>query len=774
MCMVAIYTTSQAQTCDGPLTVEISGSQSSDPLTAVEDGVIQPTCVGPTGSIDITVTGGTPEYTFAWTKDGDEYSDAEDIVNAGAGVYTVEVTDASGCTTSLGPWTLEEPTDITIAGVTENLDCNVTGGTADGAITLTVSGGTPGYTYAWTTTDGSGLDATAQDQTGLGAGTYTVEVTDAAGCIKSGEFTITAPELFSVALEGIDPNCNADDGDENGSINATVSGGTGVYTYAWTTIDGSGLEAAAQNQTGLTAGTYEVVVTDENNCSVTASVTLEGAEAMEIAETTVDPSCHVDNGGSDGSIEVAVTGGDGTYTYAWTSTDGSGLDATAQNQTGLTAGTYRVEVSDAGGCMTWKDIELQGPDAIVADVTVNNPGCFGEQDGSIDVNAVTGGDGTYTYSWTTVDGSGLNATAEDQSGLSAGTYTLVVTDASNCSATFEYTIEEPMEITITTDLDQDLSCHADSGSPDGAIEITANGGSGTYTYAWSTTDGSGLDATAEDQSGLGGGTYYVTVSDATGCSTVQEYVLAEPSAITMGSTIIQPNCDGDNGSVWTAISGGQGSVPTDYTYTWTTTDGSGLTDGTVHQQSLSAGTYFLTVMDSNGCSNTAEFTLVNPDGLEATADVTTEILCNGGDATVSVTVTGGTGPYEYSINDGDDFQASNEFDALAAGDYTITVKDSKGCETEVDITVTEPDAFTAGTCTVVQDLCQVNEGEIKVEVAGGVAPFTVNWTSSTGGTLNEATGQIITDANGSVTFTGAEGGQTYSFTVTDANGCTPQ
>ena len=111
---------------------------------------------------------------------------------------------------------------------------------------------------------------------------------------------------------------------------------------------------------------------------------------------------------------------------------------------------------------------------------------------------------------------------------------------------------------------------------------------------------------------------------------------------------------------------------------------------------------------------------------------------------------------------------------MAAGEYTITVKDSKGCETEVDITVTEPDVFTAGTCTVVQDLCQVNEGEIKVEVAGGIAPFTVTWSSSTGGTLNEAMEQTITDPNGSITFTGAEGGQTYSFTVTDANGCTPQ
>jgi len=178
----------------------------------------------------------------------------------------------------------------------------------------------------------------------------------------------------------------------------------------------------------------------------------------------------------------------------------------------------------------------------------------------------------------------------------------------------------------------------------------------------------------------------------------------------------------------------------------------------------------LTVEDSNGCSNEAEFVIEEPAGLDVTADITSEILCNGETGELSISVDGGTGPYQYSI-DGDNFLDSPVFGDLAAGTYEFTVQDANDCTSTVEIELTEPTALAAGTCTDVQDLCQVSEGEIKVEVAGGVAPYTINWTSSNDGGLNEPSGQTVAADGGSFTFTGAEGGKSYSFVIIDANGC---
>lgn len=769
-----MYSTSQAQICEGPLTVEITGSQSETPLEISEDEVLQPDCAGPTGAIAITISGGNPDYGVAWSKNGEFLTDTEDLLDVGAGEYSVEVTDASGCSTTLGPWTLEEPSSIEVEIASIDPSCNVPDAAGDGSITLEVTGGTGTYTYAWSTTDGSGLVDGAATQNTLTGGTYTVVVTDESGCEVSEDITLTSPEELLASLESVDPNCNADNGDENGSITASVSGGAGDYTFEWSTEDGQGLTAGAQEQTGLTAGTYSVVITDASGCSVTLEATLTGAEPMEIVDTVIEPSCHADNGGNDGSITVSVTGGSGEYTYAWSTEDGSGLVADAQNQTGLTAGTYTVEINDDNGCSTWKDIEVDGPTAVEAVAEATSPGCFGMEDGSIVVSDISGGAGSsmsdYTLAWSTENGSGLVDGATSQTGLSAGDYELVVTDANNCSATYEFEITEPSEIAISDQEVTQLSCHHDSGEADGAISFEVAGGSGNYTFVWTTTGGSGLVADAQNQTGLSAGEYQVVITDGSGCETQEEFILVEPAVVAIGHTVIPPDCSDDNGSIWTAVSGGQGSAPTDYTYTWSTENGSGLTEGTVHQQNITPGTYYLTVEDSNGCSNSAEFEVESPSTIEAVAEVSGEILCNGDTGSITVVASGGTGTLSYSIDDSD-FQESPVFGLLSAGEYTLTVQDENGCSVDIDVTVEEPAPLTAGTCTEVQDLCQVSEGEIKVQVQGGVAPYEVTWTSSNGGTLNEPSGQEIADDGGSFTFTGASGGKSYSFIVTDANGC---
>jgi len=769
LCCFAMYTTTFAQDeCSGPLTVTIEGASSEAPLDAVEDGIVQPTC-GPDGSIAISVTGGSPDYTFQWQQDGVDFSTDQNLSNAGTGSYTVVITDDSGCSMELGPFELTEPDGMVLTGTPTDASCNMEGTPFDGSIDLEVTGGTADYTYSWTSDAGTDVISTDQDLSGLAGGEYTVVVTDGNGCTATETFTITAPEVFDVAWTSENPSCHDSNGDPDGSIVLNVTGGTGNYTYAWTTDDGAGLVADAGDQTGLSAGTYTLTVVDENGCEIVKDVTLEGPTEIVVALSKIDPTCSAENGTSDGSIDITVSGGSGDYTYAWTSDGGTGLDEDGTNQSGLGNGVYTVVVTDVNGCSSTEEITLEGPDAITVDAEILDPTCFGAEDGSITLNDVTGGAGGYSYNWNTVGGSGLNTTAQSQSDLDAGTYMLTITDDAGCSATFEWELNGPTEIVVTVDDQQDPDCHPSQGPENGTITISASGGAGDLTYAWSSDNAATLVDNEATQTNLPGGTYTVVVTDSNGCSTTEEITLIEAGEIDLESTVVPPTCSGANGSIWIAISP-EGDTD-EYTYVWSTTDGDGITQGEKHQTALTPGTYELTVTNQNGCSVSDSYVVPDVSEIEASGEITSAILCNGDEsAELTVTASGGTGTLEYSIDEGDTYQASNVFDGLSAGDYVITVKDENGCTTDFDITVEEPEALTAGTCTEAQDLCNANEGEIKVQVAGGVGPYVITWSSTNGGTLDQETGEVDNSGD-SFTFTGAQGGKSYSFVITDANGC---
>ena len=589
-----------------------------------------------TGSIDLTVTGGTPPYTYAWNDAS--ATTTQDVSALPSGTYTVVVTDNNGCTESLTT-TISEPTAISLSTTQTNISCN---GSSTGSIDLTVSGGVAPYTYSWSDPG----TTTTQDISGLNAGAYTVTVTDNNGCTATTSVTLTQPAPLSLALSLTNISCN---GGLDGAIDLTISGGTAPYTHLWSDAGGT----TTEDISGLGAGSYSVTVTDANGCTSTTNATLTEPSALSLTASTVSVSC---NGGTDGSIDLTVSGGTIPYTYLWSNPGGS----TSQDINGLSAGAYSVTVTDGNGCTETLSVQVVEPTPLALSTAEVHVSCNGGTDGSIDLT-VSGGTAPYTYLWNNPSAS----TTQDLSSLSIGTYTVVVTDNNGCTATINATITEPLALTLAT-TGVNISCN---GGADGSIDLTVSGGTTPYTYLWSDAAAS----TTEDLSGLSAGTYSVTVTDSNACTQTASLTLVEPTAISLSSTQTNISCNGGaDGSIDLSASGG--TAP--YTYVWSDAGATSTQDIT----GLSAGTYTVVVTDNNGCSDslTATLSQPNPILLGLTVD---DVSCTGlSDGAVNLTVSGGTGAYTYSWTQGAvSVGTTQDLTNVAAGTYSVVVTDANGC-----------------------------------------------------------------------------------------------
>ncbi len=647
-----------------------------------------------TGAIDITVSGGTGPYTFAWSTG----ATTEDITGLVAGGYSVTVTDANGCTIT-DSYTVTEPTALTVTGVATDLACN---GDADGSVDITVSGGVSPYTYSWSN------GASTEDLSGLSGGTFSVTVTDANGATSTTSYTVVEPSALALSDTVTDVLIN---GQSTGAIDITVSGGTGPYTFAWST------GATTEDITGLVAGGYSVTVTDANGCTITDSYTVTEPTALTVTGVATDLAC---NGDADGSVDITVSGGVSPYTYSWSN------GASTEDLSGLSGGTYSVTVTDTNGATSTTSYTVVEPSALALSDTVTDVLINGQSTGAIDIT-VSGGTGPYTYAWST------GATTEDITGLVAGGYTVTVTDANGCTITDSYTVTEPTALTVTG-VATDLACNGDA---DGSVDITVSGGVSPYTYSWSN------GASTEDLSGLSGGTFSVTVTDANGATSTTSYTVVEPSALSLTEdSVVNSNCGQSDGSVLVSTSGG--TAP--FTYLWSNGD------TTEDLTAAPAGSYTLTVTDANGCSTTLTST-INDNSSPTASAVATDALCFG-DTTGSVdlTVSGGTGPYTYAWNNG---ATTEDLSGVAAGTYNVTITDAVGCTTTASAIVGEP-TLLAGSAVATDALCNGDStGSIDLTVSGGTAPFTYAWDNG------DTTEDISTLAAG-----------TYNVTITDANGCT--
>ncbi|PIF29819.1 putative secreted protein (Por secretion system target) [Flavobacterium sp. 9] len=677
-------------------------------LVASVGGQTDVTCNGlNNGSATVTATGGTGTYTYSWSPSGGTAATATGL---SPGTYTVTVTDANSCFTTQS-FTIVEPTVLT-ASAAGQTDVSCNGGTT-GSATVTATGGTGTYTYSWSPS--GGIAATAS---GLSAGTYIATVTDANNCTSTQSFTITEPNALTASIASVDVNCN---GGTTGSATATVTGGTGLYTYSWAPSGGT-----AATATGLSAGTYIVTVTDANSCTTTQSVTITQPTALVASiGSKTDVTC---NGLSNGSATVNATGGTGTYTYSWSPTGG-----TAATATGLSAGTYIATVTDANNCTATQSFTITEPTPLTASATSKTDvTCNGLNNGSATVTAA-GGTGLYTYAWAPSGGTAATAT-----GLSPGTYIVTVTDANSCVATQSFTIAQPAVLTASALGQTDVSCN---GGATGSATVTAAGGSGTYTYAWLPSGGTAATAT-----GLSAGTYTVTVTDTNNCTAIQSFTITEPNAITATIAPTNVNCHGGaTGSATATAIGGTGI----YTYAWSPSGGNAAT-----ATGLVAGTYTVTVTDANSCFTTQSVTITEPSLVVASITVDANVSCSGAsNGSATATATGGTGTYTYVWLPSGGTAATAT--GLSAGNYTVTVTDSNGCSATQSVAITEPAVLTATTTQVNVSCLGATDGSATVTATGGTGIYTYAWLPS-GGTAATATG--LSAGN-------------YTVTITDANGC---
>jgi len=397
----------------------------------------------------------------------------------------VTITDASGCTESL-PVVINSIGGPTITSSSTNISCN---GANNGTGTASASGGSPPYTYLW---DDPGAQTTST-AVALAAGTFNVSVSDTSGCISIGTITITEPPALGLSLISSPAACGISDG----VATATVSGGTGNYTYSWSPTGGVSSIAA-----GLAAGTYTLLVVDSAGCTISDSVIIanSGGPVSGISNTT-DASCFsVD----DGTATVTVVGGTLPMTYSWS--PNGGTDTTA---VGLGPGTYTITVTDAGGCITTSSVLINSPPDILLALNSSMISCAGNTDGSAVVSAA-GGTGAYTYLWSPTGDTGLSIT-----NLGAGSYSVIVTDANGCSKSDSVNLTEPTPIVLSLS-----SLPAVCGVSDGSAIVSASGGTGTYSYAWWPSG-----STNDTASGIAVGVYTVTVTDGSNCSVVDSVIV---------------------------------------------------------------------------------------------------------------------------------------------------------------------------------------------------------------------------------------------------------
>jgi len=467
----------------------------------------------------------------------------------------------------------------------------------------------------------------------------------------------------------------------------------------------------------------------------TTCVSCPTASALNITTSTAAASCANCNGTA---TVTNVTGGTGPYTYSWNTSP----IQTGPTATGLCPGTYIVTVTSANGCQTATQtvtVTMAGGGITIASAPVTNVGCFGGTNGSATATA-TGGTGPFTFVWNPAVANSTTGNSNTATGLGAGTYVATVTDANGCTGQQTFTITQPSQLGAASVVGSP-SCF---GGSNAGANVTAVGGSGPYTFAWSPAAANTVNGSTSSATGLSAQPYSIVITDANGCTYSYAINVTEPPQLTATVTAVASSCNQPNGSVTVASSGGTGAPGV----VWSP---GGYTTTTVNN--LAAGPYTVVVTDANGCTTTASTTIAPSANMTVTS-ASTDLPCFGdGSGTASITVSGNTGPVTYTWTP--NVSSTNSATGLAAGTYIVDASDPNGCSTSSTITITEPPQLTntvGGFNVTCFGAC---DGQVVVIPNGGTGIYSFNWSS---GCTQPSCNNVCAGV--------------YNVTVTDQNGCT--
>lgn len=674
-------------------------------------------CYGDTtGAITLTAFGGTSPYQYQ--KGTGVLSNNNTFPNLPAGTYSFHIQDTNRCYLDTQV-TVTQPPLITTTSAVVHVLCN---GNATGSITITATGGVTPYTYA----KDAGAYGATNAFNGLTAGTYTLHVKDANGCIKDTTITITQPTpLVIISVNKNDANCN---GSSDGVASLAATGGVTPYTFAI----GSGSYGSSATFSGLVAGTYILHVRDANGCTKDTSVTIG-------QPTPIVPTAQVRNSTctplNNGQVILGASGGSPGYQYSVFSTAYTASPVFS----GLATNLYVFHIRDTHGCIKDTAITINDSLKVTATINVTNARCFNESSGAISVTP-GGGVSPYTYSI----GTNPFGTPNTFTSLAAGNYIIHVKDNLGCiKDTTPVTVTEP---TIIVPVVLGITMPTCYGFSNGIVFLSANGGTPGYTYAI----GTGAYSATSSFTGLAAGTYTFHVKDANNCTHDTTVTVGQPTPLALTVNVTDVVCFGEKSGTVTV--NGTGGTPS-YTYAF---DGNAYQAGST-LTGINVGTHLIRLKDQNGCTKDTNVTLTEPPVLLIDKITVTHPTCEGfTDAAINISGKGGTPGYEYRVGS-DAFTANGNFTGLKEGSYILRLKDRHNCIVDSTVTLIGYPHINIDDILPDDVSCyDYKDGKITINASGGMPPL---WYKIGDGLLS----------NNNI-FDGLKAG-TYKLTVVDSKNC---
>ena len=537
---------------------------------------------------------------------------------------------------------------------TASITTNITGG-------IPFSSGSP-YQLSWT--GPSSFTSSATSISNIQPGTYNVTIADAGGCPFSNSYTIAEPADIVIAVDSEnDITCYSAN---NGSINISVTGGTGVYSYSWT--KNTTPYEVTEDISNLAPGTYEVSVTDVNSCGPkTASFTITEPPLLVVSLTSqTNVLCY---GAATGAINVNVTGGTpgAGYNFSWVGPNG--FTSINQNLTAIPAGNYELTVTDANGCIKNLSVIITQSTEIIIAYTTTPITCYGANNASMSVT-LSGGNPSYQFQWSNL------STSLSQNNLSAGNYTIAVTDNVGCIKTETIVIPEAPIFTINPIVTQ-ISCN---GANNGSINLNLTGGIAPVALTWSDGSTAGLI-----RNNLAPGTYSVTISDGTPCYIIRTFTIIQPLPLVLSANLTNAfDCtNASSGAINLVVAGG--TLP--YTYSWS----NGATSEDL--SNLTSGNYLVNVIDANGCRANEQYPIIRQDPIVINVETQTYFDCSAHTVNQQFVaqVAGGIPPYQLQWSSGTISGVNNEImQTNVNGTVVLEVTDNIGCQSNYTFNVDTP------------------------------------------------------------------------------------